>query len=293
MNVKSYDAICFDAFGTLVEIGDPRNAYAKLFKSLGLPKFGNGRLVTTTNGDIQVVLAELGVRNVPAKVLSEFQDNLQAEVASIRLYPGVADTLTHLRAAGYKLWVAENLTPPFGQQMMTVIKDYVDGFSLSYLCGSVKPESTIFMQVCKGLQIPSDRILMVGDNPIADIEGAQNFGMQAELVPAEGISLSWMQRVIESGEVEDMAGSLAEYAKDKPEMPFSEVREQVWKEVTKNKMPEAGRRGENMSELEQVKRELEELKLAGREYLKRPSTDGRPDRQEQRRKLAEMVAEKK
>ncbi|KAA0888129.1 hypothetical protein [Oryzomonas rubra] len=51
-------------------------------------------------------------------------------------------------------------------------------------------------------------------------------------------------------------------------------------------------KGTGMSELEKVKEELEELKLAVREYQKRPSTDGRPDRQELRRKLAELVAEK-
>ena len=50
--------------------------------------------------------------------------------------------------------------------------------------------------------------------------------------------------------------------------------------------------GENMNELEQIKTELKELKQAVREYLKRPSTDGNPDRQELRRKLAELVAEK-
>ena len=38
-----------------------------------------------------------------------------------------------------------------------------------------------------------------------------------------------------------------------------------------------------------VKTELSVLQKAIREYLERPSTDGRPDRQEMRRQLAEMV----
>ena len=38
--------------------------------------------------------------------------------------------------------------------------------------------------------------------------------------------MSWMQRALESGEVEEMAGSMAKYAKDKPEKPFCEVRVQ-------------------------------------------------------------------
>jgi hypothetical protein len=50
--------------------------------------------------------------------------------------------------------------------------------------------------------------------------------------------------------VKDMTGCLARYAKNvKPEKPLSEVREQVWKEVTKDKISGAGRRGEDMSEL--------------------------------------------
>lgn len=38
-----------------------------------------------------------------------------------------------------------------------------------------------------------------------------------------------------------------------------------------------------------IKQELDELKAAVREYLKHPSADGAPIRQEQRRKLAELV----
>ncbi len=44
-----------------------------------------------------------------------------------------------------------------------------------------------------------------------------------------------------------------------------------------------------MTELEQVRKELEVLKRAVREYLDRPSSDGRPDRQEMRRNLALLV----
>jgi HAD superfamily hydrolase (TIGR01549 family) len=250
MKVKSFDAISFDAFGTLVEIGDHRHAYAKLLKNLGLQKTGLGRRVMTTNADIQAVLTELNISHIPAEVLSEFQEDLQAEVASIQLFPGVADILTHLRTSAYKLWVVSNLAPPYGPPLIVALTDYVDGFSLSYLCGSVKPESTIFMQVCKGLKIPVNRILMVGNNPIDDIEGAQRFGIQAVLVPAEGINMSWMQRVLEAEEVEDMTGCLARYAKDKPEKPFSEVREEVWKKVIKDRESKDGRREKDLCEPE-------------------------------------------
>lgn len=38
----------------------------------------------------------------------------------------------------------------------------------------------------------------------------------------------------------------------------------------------------------EMQSELEMLKAAVREYLKRPSTDGRPDRQAMRKQLAEL-----
>ena len=47
-----------------------------------------------------------------------------------------------------------------------------------------------------------------------------------------------------------------------------------------------------MKTIESVEQELERLKTAVREYLKRPSLDGAPIRQEQRRKLAELVKDK-
>jgi hypothetical protein len=61
----------------------------------------------------------------------------------------------------------------------------------------------------------------------------------------------------------------------------------------RNKIFKRYKKGADMDELERVKNELENLKQAVREYLERPSTDGRPDRQEMRRRLAELVKEGK
>jgi hypothetical protein len=47
-----------------------------------------------------------------------------------------------------------------------------------------------------------------------------------------------------------MTGCLARYAKDKPEKPFSEVREEVWKKVIKDRESKDGRREKDLCEPE-------------------------------------------
>lgn len=54
---------------------------------------------------------------------------------------------------------------------------------ISEVFGSKKPEAKIFLAAAACLQTPVHRILFVGDNPHADIWGAQNVGMRTVWLP--------------------------------------------------------------------------------------------------------------
>lgn len=190
------DVICFDAFGTLLEITDKRNPYGELFTSLGIKNAEARRLAMTMNTDILNVVKALGASEVPEAYKRKFWTDLHAEVKSIKAVPGVMDLLEQLRAEGYKLWVASNLAPPYGIAVIDGLKDAIDGCYLSYVHGAVKPEPAVFACICERLGVPANKVLMIGDNPKNDIEGARHVGMQAELVPSAGITLAWLHEVL-------------------------------------------------------------------------------------------------
>lgn len=62
----------------------------------------------------------------------------------------------------------------------------VDAVTLSYEHGYVKPHPSIFLATLKKLQVSSNRCLHVGDDPIADIEGAKNVEMKTAFIKREG-----------------------------------------------------------------------------------------------------------
>ncbi|NNG38336.1 HAD family hydrolase [Flexivirga sp. ID2601S] len=54
--------------------------------------------------------------------------------------------------------------------------------------GVAKPRPEIFAEACSTLGVPASQVLHVGDNPIADVHGAEAAGMSAALVRPDGES---------------------------------------------------------------------------------------------------------
>jgi hypothetical protein len=94
VNVSEIQAICFDAFGTLVEITDKRRPFHALLQ-------GGVKSITAD----EVLTKPLNLREVAAGVsnelgeggLAELEADLQAECASVRLRPGIAEIWQSLR----------------------------------------------------------------------------------------------------------------------------------------------------------------------------------------------------
>ena len=102
-------AICFDAFGTLVEITDKRGPYRTLLR-------GGAKVISGED----VLKRPLSLREVAARVghalgeggLAELEADLQAECASVRLRPGIAEIWRSLRDGGLRIGVCSNLALP-------------------------------------------------------------------------------------------------------------------------------------------------------------------------------------
>lgn len=172
-------AVALDAFGTLCRRQPGLSAYRNLLLDLGL----RGRAPVDFAMTAALTMSELAEALCPEKAaelnLAHYEELLANEVRSIIYYDETLDTLAELRKRGLRLWVISNLVPPFAEPLVSQISHLVDGFSFSFQVGAVKPNPAIFGHACRRLRLEPSEILMVGDDPKADIHGATQVGMPA------------------------------------------------------------------------------------------------------------------
>ncbi|WP_176473782.1 HAD family hydrolase [Actibacterium ureilyticum] len=172
-------AICFDAFGTVVEITDKRKPYRPLIDGLNpaAAQALRDRLMREDRA-LQSWGAALGV-DLPEGQLDQVASEIAAELLSVRLRPGIDAIWADLRAQGVKIAICSNLATPYGAVLRDLLPDPPDAMILSYQVGFLKPEPEIYGCVAKALGLERAEILFIGDTPSADVEGPKAAGMQA------------------------------------------------------------------------------------------------------------------
>lgn len=92
------------------------------------------------------------------------------------LYPDVIDTLGKLQQRGYKNYVASNNFPELAQLLDKLgLTPYFSGIFSSGEIGYEKPHSEFFEALREGSGFPG-QVWMIGDNPVDDIQGANQAG---------------------------------------------------------------------------------------------------------------------
>ncbi|WP_428929868.1 hypothetical protein [Marinibacterium sp. SX1] len=134
------EAVCFDAFGTLVEITEKRGAVRQLFKAVPPNKrvelkhrlmWEPGPIADWLEvyvGDADPVMAQ----DIYAQELSE--------VASVTIRPGMSDIWALLRIKGLRLAICSNLASSFGLAVRRALPDPRDVVVFSYEVDVIKPE---------------------------------------------------------------------------------------------------------------------------------------------------------
>lgn len=170
-------AVAFDAYGTLCYIADPTQPFSELLRQTNIAAPEAKRLCMTHNGG----LVELVQSMAPslASDLAALEEKVQREVASVRLFPEVEETLDRLRARGMRLGLVSNLALPYAEPVQKLLGDRIDVYIWSLEVGAVKPELAIFEALYQRLSACPEQVLMVGDSRRADVEGARGAGMQA------------------------------------------------------------------------------------------------------------------
>jgi putative hydrolase of the HAD superfamily len=136
-------------------------------------------------------------------IMREETEVKDAEWNTLRadLVDGMGDALRALKARGYKLGLVADTRPKTAWNVLHQhgLYDLFDTLAISEQVGAEKPQPRIFRAALDALRIaPQDyaRVLMVGNNPVRDVRGANGLGLVS-------IWLHWNDRYLPDPEFDD------------------------------------------------------------------------------------------
>jgi len=100
------------------------------------------------------------------------------------LYPHLAQTLAHLRKAGYRIGLVSNTGRTWGRYLRPIqdelgIGKYFDVRVFSDEIRARKPDRRIFDRALERLHMEPEEVVHIGDDVEADVAGAKGTGMRA------------------------------------------------------------------------------------------------------------------
>jgi len=154
-----------------------------------------------TGGNIdtfEIYLMILGALNVDIKSLNreklnEFynkSEELFLEYRPVVIFENIHDFFKDIKNQGKTINILSNTGFIKGATMRKFLihenlDQYIDFHVYSDEMNCSKPNPLIFQEVKKNIKdqdLPMNRILHIGDNPVADYQGAKNFGFSAHLL---------------------------------------------------------------------------------------------------------------
>jgi len=150
-------------------------------------------------------------RTIVAEVLDDATDRRACFVelfdhfsrpSAWRVEPETANVLTQLAAQGLTLGLASN----YDHRLRSVIRGMpalcpVMHLVISAEIGWRKPSRQFFTALCSAVMLPPERILLVGDDPANDFEGAQAAGLRALLFDPHRLAAPGMAIISRLGEL--------------------------------------------------------------------------------------------
>jgi putative hydrolase of the HAD superfamily len=131
--------------------------------------------------------AELTARELGIEAPTEVLTRVAERRISFNPYSDSEAVLRRLRGMGLKLYVVSN----WDVQLLKVLKDlvwmrYFDGVVASAVLGVEKPDRKMFEEALRISGVSRDRAVHVGNDPITDIKGAAEAGIDTVLVDRRG-----------------------------------------------------------------------------------------------------------
>lgn len=170
--------IAFDAFGTMLHFNGRRiNPYARLLVNAQDGEKTSRQPFLTRNVPPATFAEVLGL----AHLMPVIEQELAEEIAAIKPFDDVLDTLRRLQSADHRIVVCSNLAQAYGETVKRLLPG-LDGYLFSYEIGAKKPDPATYQVVCDALHCWPEDMLFVGDSKRADFDGPRAFGMRAKLI---------------------------------------------------------------------------------------------------------------
>ncbi len=199
-----YLAVIFDLFGTLVGNFSSQgynDALVQMASALSLPSddfkqtwfaTSKGRSTVPSQNcatDVEYICRELGV--LPDK--NQIQFAVQSRLDYIRHVmmpqPGAIETLSCLKAEGYKTGLLSNCSHEIPVVWTeTPFTSLIDVAVFSCSVGMRKPDPCIYQLTAERLKVRPEECIFVGDGGSEELTGALNAGMYPVLIRPDGDS---------------------------------------------------------------------------------------------------------
>lgn len=211
----SVKAVLFDLGGTLVSTTEIPEIYRKILEAHGITRsveeISHAQEETEKHLDIQElavlfeeywirwnlqILNRLGIKqNVEA--LAETITDRWWDYADVMLHPDVEETLQKLRVMGLKIGIVTNgLESDYRPILQKVgLLDFFDVKVGIDSVGKMKPDRDIFLYALNELEVSPGETLFVGDELMADYEGAKEAGLTPLLVDRDNVISSNVEKI--------------------------------------------------------------------------------------------------
>lgn len=125
----------------------------------------------------------------PRLILKLYHAYWDAFLKNMKLRKGTLETLKELQRQNIKIALVTDLTTQIQLRKIHKLKitKYIDYLITSEEAGSEKPHSIMFLLALNKLNLLPKEVIMVGDNLIADIEGANSVGIDSVAITKKKI----------------------------------------------------------------------------------------------------------
>ena len=152
-------------------------------------EFENGKITAKhlRRKRFQLLFEAIDVQDIDPEHFSvRYLENL---VALSEAYEGVMDTLEHLKSK-YRISLVTNGLREVQRPRLSKLKmnHYFESIIVSDEIGSAKPDQKFFKYTFGTIYNPPDKseVMIIGDNPVSDIQGGREFGIKTCLVSENG-----------------------------------------------------------------------------------------------------------
>lgn len=178
-SVSRYAAVCFDLFGTLVEVTDQRGVWREALALVPREKRREfkHRIMREDRPMAKLVseldpFADLSLWNTVA-------DKTATEARSIQMRAGMSAIWSMLQRNGQKIGICSNLSQGYGPTAIERLPTPPDVRALSYELGFAKPDAEFYQYVVDSFGYQLRHVLFVGDTAGADILAPRRLGIDA------------------------------------------------------------------------------------------------------------------